>query len=792
MIYFVTEQRERHKVVDNNEVTVLSNNSALNIYKWQQFELVGIDTETNGLDPYLNQILLYQFGNEEIQFVIDVTSVDITNWFNPHWKLILQNGKFDTKMLKAQKGIELTYFWDVMVADQILFKGCGKSQERPDGMSFNLPSIHERHLGYIPEHMDKSTRDEFVGISPDKFVATQRHIMYGAGDVKALIPIFKSQKERLKKIDNKYMDLSKYLISCVADMELAGWRLDIPAWKKLIENNRQQAWNTACELDEIMRDLRTNLPKNVKNYLVGGKYDRIRGQQQVIQQTNLFGGTDEEYYKGGVKSNVNWSSTDQVVKIAGALGLHLPIKDAKDVPYAVPKLVEIKSKDSVKLTVDNTKYTTDSDQLAQMLAQFPAHPGKEMIKKLIAYREYDHAANAFGDNFLKNINPITGRIHTIFRTDTAVNHRFQSGERGTRYINFQNIPADNAYRNCFIARDGYLIANNDLSGAEVTIMCDKANDQKLYEWAVKNDDAHSPIATACWRNVFLYRAGLMTGAWSDPKEFKIRKHYKNIHDSLSINIFKDVRENYELFKTYIIDKNTNKDKRRIFKSMTFGTVYGLYAGKGSQTLGIPKDEAQVVIDTIKESIPDTFRYVEGCASFALKNGWLQIDDRWNTRVYFPEVYKAKKANLELKDYNWKAASDIEGLARNVTISGTQALMIKEAIVELSLAHKAYSINARILNAVHDELNIEFHGFYLEPCLYWHSDKIKKDYGIKSLYQPVTQRLGEKVAMKYIEKGEIKFVNYPEFSRLTMIEVANRYLKHFKMGATSEVGPYWIK
>ena len=45
----------------------------------------------------------------------------------------------------------------------------------------------------------------------------------------------------------------------------------------------------------------------------------------------------------------------------------------------------------------------------------------------------------------------------------------------------------------------------DLSGAEVVIMADKAKVQVLYNMAIVNNDAHSPVAQECWRNIGKHR-----------------------------------------------------------------------------------------------------------------------------------------------------------------------------------------------------------------------------------------------------------------------------------------------
>lgn len=790
MRYFCTNDPTRHNVHDTDEIKLISVEEALQIRKSMP-KLVALDTETNSLDFLRAELLLCQIGYPENQLVIDCTSVDARP-FIAYGEFILHNGKYDDKILFRNLGVKLTHYYDTMVMDQIVYKGNGISPDNRNGYKFNFLEVVTRHLGYEPEDVDKTTRSEFDGMNPKSCVFTNRHIVYASSDVKYLHIAREKQLQKLRSGNCTYDELSKYLLPAVADIELAGWGFNQEQWKSVTQENREKAYQYACKLDDLVRQYRKKLPEHMRQRLTGGIYDRPRPKPFIQQQHSLFDINPTESVIDGGNGNVNWKSSQQVLTLCAILGIHMPIERSKDVPFAVPKLLTTRSNGKIKETYNASKYafTTNAKELTQMLIAFPGHPAREFIETLVKYREAIHMVSAFGDNFIENVDSNTGRIHTIFRTDRANNHRFQSGQKGTRFTNFQNIPRDNRLRNCFIARPGYLITNNDLSGAEVTIMCDKANDKQLYEWAVKNDDAHSPIATACWRNVYLYRAGLMANCWSDPKQFRHRKNQMAAIRHIANNQLLDIQENWQLYNDFVINKETNKHMRQSFKNVTFAVPYGAYTKKVAQLLNIPGDEGQVVIDTIHDTIPNTMKYVERCAEMALQQGYLVIEDRWNTRVWFPHIIHAKRYNT-LNELDWKVARDVTGLARNVTISGTQALMIKEAIVEISLYNKYYSVDARILGTVHDELNIEFQQKYTDEPIHWFSDKAKKYYDPqRPLYLPLERK--HRLDAGLIREGLVKQVPYPEFVQLTMIESANRYLKHFTMGSSIDVAPYWLK
>ena len=98
MIQFITKKDYSH-LKDHLE---LSNN--FNELKSFLLDLkeVAYDKELNHLDPFFAVPLLTQFGNKEKQFVVDDTSMDISELQGDirHLTLIGHNIKFDYKMSK--------------------------------------------------------------------------------------------------------------------------------------------------------------------------------------------------------------------------------------------------------------------------------------------------------------------------------------------------------------------------------------------------------------------------------------------------------------------------------------------------------------------------------------------------------------------------------------------------------------------------------------------------------------------------------------------------------------------
>ena len=92
-------------------------------------KMVGLDTETSGLDPHSNQLLLIQIGDKRDQFVYDVHSLgkDINRLSeilsNESILKILHNAKFDLKFLKVHTNIECNSIRCTMICDQLLYAG---------------------------------------------------------------------------------------------------------------------------------------------------------------------------------------------------------------------------------------------------------------------------------------------------------------------------------------------------------------------------------------------------------------------------------------------------------------------------------------------------------------------------------------------------------------------------------------------------------------------------------------------------------------------------------------------
>ncbi len=697
MIYFITNKI--HNIInnpDNEDIEILNSNQLSYLYEYLDNKLhsdnldIGFDLETTGLDAYKNDILLVILGDKKTKFVIDYQSIDSLTWsiifkdIKDILRFLGQNIKFDWKFWKAKTGIELKSCYDTMLVEQRLYAGYE--------ISNSLDSINQRYFGVIPKEMNKSIRLDFIGANPNTFIFQTKHILYAAGDVGSLEDIRDKQLVLIKKWNLEFLinEIEMPLINVLAECELEGFVLDTVKWKEIIEENKITKFQKECELDNEIKRLRDGLTNEQRLYLIGGKFDRERIKYNKPINIGLFGEPTKEVKVKDNPNNFNYSSPAQIVDLFARLHQPLPTKEDE---YEIPVLLKNGKIDDKG---DNIRFTTGEGAIESYLIYNPDSIMKTFIKTLIDFREVNTQLNTFGQSFLDYINPITNKIHSIFRQCNAVNGRLQSGNTDESYINIQNIPAKKKFRECFGTDKGYSIVTIDLEGAEVVVMADKANDLKLFELAMKGD-IHSHMAQKGWRNIY-------------------KKRYDIIKDTMD---FEEEDKLKELSENFIVSKIINNEShRKPCKNLTFGVVYGCHNKKASRTINVSKEEGQVYINTIKSEIPLTFKMVENNVKLALKQGYIVFNTRTNSRLWFPKAINAIKNRIEI-DFMDKI--EVDGQARNTPISGTQADMVKESMVVIYKYIKENKIDSVLLAQVHDELVYKIPDSILD----WFPNKIKE-------------------------------------------------------------------
>lgn len=404
MIYLVTGQLE---LFDNDHYKVIGVEESLRLLG--PLTVVGLDTETEGLDPWTKRLKLLQLGNFDFQIVIDTLTIDVSlykEYLESDRLFIGWNLKFDLKFLFAQN-IILKNVWDGFLAEKLMWLGY------PAGVhSMSLKSAGEQYLGV---ELDKSVRGKIIwaGLTTDV-------IEYSANDVKYLEKIMLLQKEELLKkgLQTAILYENKFVIP-LAYCEYCGVKLDVAKWQAKMAKDKDREVKALEACNKWLIENEPNSP-----YIF------------VDRQGNLFTGFNLE-----PQVKLNWNSAKQLIPLFKKYGVDVTVDD--------------KVKGGTKDSIDAKCLKPQKDKCS-------------LIPIYLNYKEAVKVTSTYGENFLKQINPVSHRIHTNYQQMGADTTRITSGGKdkgnNVEYVNLLNLPADAETRSCFVAEEGNNWISMDYSG----------------------------------------------------------------------------------------------------------------------------------------------------------------------------------------------------------------------------------------------------------------------------------------------------------------------------------------
>ena len=362
MIYLVTGQQE---LFDNDLYKVISVEESLRLLS--TLTIVGLDTETSGLDPYTKDLITVQLGCFDFQIVIDCRTIDITlyNDFLESDRLFIGwNIKFDLKWLFKYRIVPKRVY-DGFLAEKLMWLGY------PTGFhSMSLKSAGQLYLGV---ELDKTVRGKIIysGLQDDI-------ISYAANDVKYLEKIQEAQLKVLKEKDLlTAIDYENRFVLPLSYCEYCGIKLDKDKWLEKMKSDQEK-------LDEAQRDLDNWV---VERFSDNSKYTYIN------RQGSLFDGFDLT-----PKCLINWNSSKQVIPLLEELGFNLVVKD--------------KATGELKKSVE-----------AKVIK--PQLEVSDIAPIYLRYKAAQKVVSTYGQNFIDQINPVSGRIHTNYQqlgADTTKKH----------------------------------------------------------------------------------------------------------------------------------------------------------------------------------------------------------------------------------------------------------------------------------------------------------------------------------------------------------------------------------
>ena len=280
------------------------------------------------------------------------------------------------------------------------------------------------------------------------------------------------------------------------------------------------------------------------------------------------------------------------------------------------------------------QYSTAEDVLSYLAKEHP------IVSDILDWRSLKKLQNTYVDALPKEINPKTGRVHTIYNQAVAATGRLSSNNP-----NLQNIPIRTArgqqVRKAFVPRDDqHVLMAADYSQIELRIIAALSKDEGMLAAFLNNEDIHQATAAKVF-NVPL--------------------------------------------------EEVTRTQRGNAKTVNFGIIYGVSAFGLSQQTDLNRTEAKELIDTYYATYPKLRNYIHEQVDFARDNG------------YVTTVLGRRRYLKDINSQNAVVRGAAERNAVNAPIQGSAADIIKLAMIAIQSKLESENWKAKMLLQVHDEL-----------------------------------------------------------------------------------------
>jgi len=266
-----------------------------------------------------------------------------------------------------------------------------------------------------------------------------------------------------------------------------------------------------------------------------------------------------------------------------------------------------------------------------------------IAEKLLEYRTLEKLRSTYVDSLPLEIDPKTNRIHTTFNQSVTATGRLSSQDP-----NLQNIPVrtneGRLIRHAFRPQyEGWSYLAADYSQIELRLLAHLSEDPALMNAFISNQDIH------------VFTASLI---FDIPIE------------------------------------SVTKEQRFQAKAVNFGIIYGQQAFGLSQGLGIDHHSASTFIKMYFQRYPKVKEFIEKSKETARKTG--KAVTLFGRERLLPEITSA----------NGMIRSTAERYAINTPIQGTQADLIKLAMLKIDEKIKKAEMKGYMILQIHDELIFE--------------------------------------------------------------------------------------
>lgn len=248
-------------------------------------KVIGYDTETTGLDPHVDKVIMAQFSSKEHTYVLDTRDINLLRIMTPVLESdeitkVEHNGGFDYQMTKGTIDVDTEAHMDLMLGERALTAGL-----QFDG--FSLGAVTEKYLGI---KRDKSLQKSFIG---HKGEFSHDQIEYGADDTSYLLTIGKKMQEKAKADGVlKVWQIENAALPAFGDIAYYGQKIDKEKWLALMDFNRAGARQARFDLDKwFLPIVGTDLfgASGVEYEGMGGAAINYNSQPAVLHALQMMG-----------------------------------------------------------------------------------------------------------------------------------------------------------------------------------------------------------------------------------------------------------------------------------------------------------------------------------------------------------------------------------------------------------------------------------------------------------------------------------------------------------------------
>ena len=263
-----------------------------------------------------------------------------------------------------------------------------------------------------------------------------------------------------------------------------------------------------------------------------------------------------------------------------------------------------------------------------------------IVDDILSYRGLKKLLGTYIEALPRLINPRTGHIHTCFNQAITATGRLSSSDP-----NLQNIPIRDddgkEIRKSFVPEPGCLFFSADYSQIELRIMAHLSQDEHMLDAFRSGTDIHAATAAKIW---------------------------------------------------HVPVEEVTPEQRKKAKQANFGIIYGISTYGLAQRMNISNSEARQLIDDYFATFPRVKAYMDEAIATCREKGYAETI--YHRRRYLPDI---ASRNATVRGF-------AERNAINAPIQGSEADIIKVAMIHIFKRFAAEELRSRMILQVHDELN----------------------------------------------------------------------------------------